>query len=52
MKHLHYITAIAALSLTAGAALAAVPAYLTAAISDPARPAADTGRDVNRHLGE
>jgi predicted methyltransferase len=49
MKHLSY--AIAALSLTAGIAFA-VPGYLTAAISDSGRPAADTARDANRHPAE
>jgi predicted methyltransferase len=52
MKHLQLAAAVAAISLTAGFAFAATPAYLVAAISDPARPAADTARDANRHPAE
>lgn len=33
-------------------ALAQVPANITAALADPARPAADTARDAARHPGE
>src|SRR5471032_2916451 len=51
MKRLH-IAALSILSLSAGVAVAAVPAYLQKAISDTARPAADVSRDVNRHPGE
>lgn len=52
MKPLQCAAAIAALCLTAGAAIAAAPGAVQAALSDPARPAADTSRDVNRHPGE
>jgi predicted methyltransferase len=36
------------LFLSAGAHAAAPPAYITAAVADPARPAADTERDADR----
>jgi predicted methyltransferase len=52
MKSMHFATAIAALALSAGAAFAALPATIQSALSDTARPAADTSRDVNRHPGE
>lgn len=44
-----------ALSLAAGVADAwgaTVPKYITAAVADPARPAADTGRDADRKPAE
>ena len=40
--------AAAALFLAAAAHAAAPPAYVTAAVADPARPAADTQRDADR----
>jgi predicted methyltransferase len=52
MKPVHFATALAALALSAGAAFAALPATIQSALSDPARPAADTSRDANRHPGE
>jgi predicted methyltransferase len=42
------LTAAAALLLTANAGAAPVPAYITAAVSDPARPEADKARDAFR----
>jgi predicted methyltransferase len=41
-----------ALGLSAAPGLAQVPANLTAALADPARPAADTARDAARHPAE
>jgi predicted methyltransferase len=41
-----------ALAAVAGAALAATPANITAALADKARPAADVGRDAARKPGE
>ncbi len=38
--------------LTATAALAALPGYVTAALDDPSRPAADKARDADRKAGE
>lgn len=53
MKTAHYLAASAIIALTAGAAFAAaLPANIEKALSDTARPAADTGRDANRHPGE
>lgn len=48
------ICALAALALGAFAppAFSQVPANITAALADPARPAADTARDAARHPGE
>ena len=48
------ISALAALALGAFAvpAFAQVPANITAALADPARPAADSARDAARHPGE
>ena len=51
MKHLQLAVAVAVLGLAAGAT-AAVPGYAEKALSDSARPAADTSRDANRHPGE
>ena len=50
MQNLKRTAALAAgltIALGAGAALAQ-PAYITAAVADPARPAADTARDAAR----
>lgn len=44
--------AIGAASLGAGAALGAVPAYLTAALGDTKRPPADSSRDMARRPAE
>src|SRR5689334_12692070 len=53
MKTTHYLAATAILAITAGAAFAAaLPAHIEKALSDSARPAADTSRDANRHPGE
>jgi predicted methyltransferase len=52
MKQRYFAAAIAVLGLSASAAFAAVPAYLQSALSDSARPAADSSRDVHRHPGE
>ena len=41
-----------ALGLSAAPSFAQVPANLTAALADPARPAADTARDAARHPAE
>lgn len=48
------VPALAALAVCAfgGAALAQVPANITAALASPARPAEDTARDAARHPGE
>ncbi|HWY62339.1 MAG TPA: hypothetical protein VNW15_10610 [Rhizomicrobium sp.] len=48
MKRTLLITSLMAASLLGGAALAAVPAYIEKAVSDPARPADDTKRDAGR----
>lgn len=45
-------SAISALALVASAAQAGVPANITQALADPARPAADTARDAGRKAGE
>lgn len=50
-KHVVSVLAVLALSV-GGAAFAEVPAHITKALSDPARPAADTARDAARHPGE
>jgi predicted methyltransferase len=53
MNTTRMFAAAAIMGLTAGAAIAAaLPAYIDKALSDSARPAADTSRDVNRHPGE
>jgi len=44
--------AACALGATAAPGFAQVPANLTAALADPARPAADTARDAARHPAE
>jgi predicted methyltransferase len=44
--------AFAAFALSAATAQAAPPAYITAAVADPGRPAADTARDDNRKPAE
>lgn len=46
------LAAAAAALLTAGAAAAAPAAYVTAAVADKGRPAADVARDVNRKPAE
>jgi predicted methyltransferase len=56
MKHTAILSASALLALclagaAAGAGNAALPAYIAAAISDSARPAADTERDADRKPG-
>jgi predicted methyltransferase len=52
MKRRFLITGLMAASLLAGTALAATPAYIEKAVSDPARPADDTKRDAGRHPAE
>jgi len=53
MRTAAILTTAAILALSAGAALAAeLPGYISAALSDSARPASDTSRDANRHPGE
>ena len=52
MKQRYFAAAIAILGLSAGVVFAAVPGFLQTALSDSARPAADTSRDANRHPGE
>ena len=53
MKTTRIFAAAAIMGLTGGAAFAAaLPAYIDKALSDSARPAADTSRDANRHPGE
>jgi predicted methyltransferase len=52
MKTTRFLTALSLVALTAGAASAALPGYIEKALSDSARPAADTSRDANRHPGE
>lgn len=47
------VPALAVLAFAiAGSAFAQVPDNIAKAISDPARPAADTARDAARHPGE
>ncbi|HEV2531530.1 methyltransferase [Phenylobacterium sp.] len=46
------LAAAAAVILGAGAAIAAPPAYVTAAVSDKGRPEADTKRDADRKPAE
>lgn len=52
MKRMKFAVAAGVVMLSAGAALAALPAYIETALSDSGRPAADTARDANRHPGE
>src|SRR3954464_286418 len=52
MRTTRLFAAAAILVLGAGVAFAALPAAISNALSDSARPAADTSRDVNRHPGE
>jgi predicted methyltransferase len=55
MKNRMAWSALAALALSAGVAIAAmqnIPAYITAAVADPARPDSDTKRDVDRKPAE
>ena len=52
MKNKFLIAALLGTSLFAGAALAAVPAYIAKAVSDSARPADDVKRDEGRLPGE
>jgi predicted methyltransferase len=46
------LAAVAASMLATSAYAAGLPAYIEKALADPARPAADTSRDPNRHPGE
>jgi predicted methyltransferase len=52
MKSRLMLAAAAAVILSAGAAVAATPANIAAAVADKGRPAADTARDVNRKPAE
>jgi predicted methyltransferase len=52
MKKLMLAASAAAVLCVAGVAAAAVPAYVTSAISDKARPEADTKRDAERKPAE
>jgi predicted methyltransferase len=52
MKTTRFLAALSLVAFTAGAASAALPGYIEKALSDSARPAADTSRDANRHPGE
>lgn len=53
MARIGLISIVSALALSAaGLAAAQVPAALSKALADPARPAADTARDAARHPGE
>jgi predicted methyltransferase len=54
MRHLKLLAALAAgfFAVASQTPAAATPDFLTAAIADPARPAADTERDVNRKPAE
>jgi predicted methyltransferase len=52
MKTKLMLAAAVAAILTGGAAMAAPPAYVTAAVADKGRPDADTKRDVNRKPAE
>ena len=52
MRKIQWLLALAATAVLGGAALAAVPAYVTKAISDPGRPASDTMQDEERHVAD
>ena len=52
MKRLHWAAALAVSLALGGAAHAAVPAPIAAAVSDPARPDADKQKDAARHPAE
>ncbi|TCS16696.1 putative methyltransferase [Caulobacter sp. BK020] len=49
---IYALVAACALAVSAAPGVAQVPANLTAALADPARPAADTARDAARHPAE
>ena len=52
MTRLHWAAVLAASLVLGGAAHAAVPAPIAAAVSDPARPDADKQKDAARHPAE
>lgn len=52
MKRYPTLAVLAVILLSAGAAAAPVPAAVTAAVSDAARPADDTARDADRKPAE